>query len=96
MWLPADNVATIVAFVCVYGFCSGIFISITPAAVAQISPNDRIGARIGAFFTLAAVATFIGTPIAGTLIDENADNGYRNLILFTVSVYVLDCLRACN
>ncbi|KAG9377142.1 MFS 1 domain containing protein [Pyrenophora tritici-repentis] len=82
IWLPADNVATIVAFVCLYGFSSGIFISVTPAAVAQISPNDRIGARIGAFFTLAAVATLIGTPIAGALVDENVDNGYRNVILF--------------
>lgn len=87
MWLPANNLATIIAFVCLYGFSSGIFISVTPAVVAQISPNDRIGARIGAFFTLAAIATLIGTPIAGILVNKNAEDGYRNLILFAVSLH---------
>ncbi|KAB2571922.1 Aspyridones efflux protein apdF [Lasiodiplodia theobromae] len=83
MWLPTGtDVATVVAFVCLYGFSSGIFISVTPAVVAQISPDDRIGARIGAFFTLAAIATLIGTPIAGSLVDKEAQDGYRNLILF--------------
>ncbi|KAL1639397.1 hypothetical protein SLS58_007978 [Diplodia intermedia] len=59
IWLPAgsNSVAAVVAFVCLYGFSSGIFISVTPAVVAQLSPDDAIGARIGAFFTLAAVAT---------------------------------------
>ncbi|SMQ51434.1 unnamed protein product [Zymoseptoria tritici ST99CH_3D7] len=82
MWLPANNVATIIAFVCLYGFSSGIFISVMPAVVAQISPDDKIGARIGALFTLAGVATLIGTPIAGSLVDRDAVDGYRSLILF--------------
>lgn len=95
MWLPADNVATVTAFVCLYGFSSGIFISVTPAVVAQISPDDRIGARIGAFFTLAAVATLIGTPIAGSLVKKNGEDIYKNLTLFAVSsLNVLSCRRA--
>lgn len=86
MWLPADNVTTVISFVCLYGFSSGIFISVTPAVVAQLSPDDKIGARIGAFFTLAAIATLIGTPIAGTIIDQGAHDPYKNLILFAVRV----------
>lgn len=82
MWLPAGSVATVVAFVCLYGFSSGIFISVTPAVVAQLSPDERIGARIGAFFTLAAVATLIGTPIAGSLVQKEGEDRYRNLTLF--------------
>lgn len=87
MWLLAGNLSAIIAFVCLYGFTSGIFISVTPAVVAQISPDDRIGARIGAFFTLTAVATLIGTPVAGELVDRNRENGYQNLILFAVSQF---------
>jgi hypothetical protein len=79
-------VTTVISFVCLYGFSSGIFISVTPAVVAQLSPDDKIGARIGAFFTLAAIATLIGTPIAGTIIDQGAHDPYRNLILFAVRV----------
>ncbi|KAJ4355487.1 uncharacterized protein N0V89_003503 [Didymosphaeria variabile] len=82
MWLPAINVASVVAFVCLYGFTSGIFISVTPAVVAQISPEDRIGARIGAFFTLAAIATLTGTPIAGALVGKSVQDGYNNVIVF--------------
>jgi MFS family permease len=97
MWLPAINVATVVAFVSLYGFSSGIFISVTPAVVAQISPEDRIGARIGAFFTLSAVATLTGTPIAGTLIKKGVLNGYNDVIIFAVSIpshrNVVNCRR---
>lgn len=93
MWLPANNVATIIAFVCLYGFSSGIFISVMPAVVAQISPDDKIGARIGALFTLAGVATLIGTPIAGSLVDRDAVDGYRSLILFGVSERQLQIRR---
>ena len=87
MWLPANNVATIISFVCLYGFSSGVFISVTPAVVAQLSPDDKIGARIGAFFTLTAIATLIGTPIAGTIIDQGAQDPYKYLILFAVRVH---------
>lgn len=85
LWLPDQGIAMIMVFACLYGFTSGVFISVTPPAVAQILPDDKIGARIGAFFTLTALATLMGSPIAGCLLDESSPDGYTNMILFTVS-----------
>ncbi|KAL1647066.1 hypothetical protein SLS58_002836 [Diplodia intermedia] len=85
LWLLEQNIGMVMAFALLYGFTSGVFISVTPAAVAQIVPDDKIGARVGAFFTLTAFATLMGSPIAGTLIDESSPDGYQNIILFTVS-----------
>ncbi len=68
-----------------YGFCSGIFISVMPAAVGQITPADKLGARLGAFGSVTAIAFLIGTPIAGALIQGDTVAGYQPLIIFSVS-----------
>ncbi|KKA25528.1 hypothetical protein T310_0408 [Rasamsonia emersonii CBS 393.64] len=83
MWLPAVSTDVLIAFTCLYGFCSGIFISVTPSAVAQITLEAKIGARLSAFSTCTAVATLIGTPIGGALIREETRAGYQPLIIFS-------------
>lgn len=60
-----------------------------PAATGQITPKEKLGARLGAFGTLTALAFLIGTPIAGALIQEETRVGYRPLILFAVCYSVL-------
>ena len=85
MWLPAQSVNVVIAFTCLYGFCSGILISVTPAVIGQLTPEERLGARLGAFFSTTAIATLIGTPIGGALIQGEANNDYQYLIIFAVS-----------
>lgn len=41
-WLVSDYMPGVVTFVYLYGFCSGIFISVTPAAIGQISPQEKL------------------------------------------------------
>lgn len=96
MWLPdrSGSIGTVLTFVCLYGVTSGVFISVTPPAVAQISPDDKVGARIGAFFIPTAVATLLGSPIAGMLVDESSQDGYTNMILFAVSLSKYSCIAA--
>lgn len=84
MWLPAQSVDVVIAFVCLYGFCSGIFICVTPAVIAQITPDEKLGARLGAFFSTTAIATLIGNPIGGALLRGEARSSYQYLILFAV------------
>lgn len=86
MWRFAPNVNTLTAFVCLYGFCSGVFISVMPAATSQIVPDDKLGAQLGAFSSLTAIAVFVGTPIAGSLIKDDSVPGYTSLITYSVSV----------
>lgn len=68
--------------------------------IGQITPDGNLGARIGAFYSVVAVASLIGTPIGGALIvEEQSKGGYQWLILFSVRcgpvltlVYILNGL----
>lgn len=82
LWLLSTSVGLIVAFACLYGFCSGIFISVIPSVVSRISPDKHIGARLGAFFSLGAIGVFTGTPIGGAFIRDGTPAEFRNLITF--------------
>jgi MFS family permease len=85
IWLPARNVNPVIVFTCLYGFGTGVFISITSAVVTQITPKAKLGARLGAFHSILAIATLTGNPIAGVLIRDEANGGYKYLISFAVS-----------
>ncbi|KZL82583.1 hsp70-like protein, partial [Colletotrichum incanum] len=83
MWLLANNVNMIIAFACSYGVRSGIFISVTPSVTVELSPQDKVGARLGAFSIWSAVGVFTGTPIGGAFIHQGTQSEYRHLIIFT-------------
>lgn len=85
MWLPATTPGILVAFACLYGFASGVFISVMPAATGQIIPTEKLGARLGTFGTVTAMAVLTGSPIAGALIQSDTRTGYHPLIIFAVS-----------
>jgi MCP family monocarboxylic acid transporter-like MFS transporter 10 len=63
-------------------------INALPASViGQITPDGSLGARVGAFYSVIAVASLVGTPIGGALIvDKEKKEGYQWLILFSVSI----------
>ena len=82
LWLLSTSVGLIVAFACLYGFCSGIYISVIPSVISHISPEKNIGARLGAFFSLGAIGVFTGTPFGGAFIRDGTATEFRNLIAF--------------
>lgn len=86
MWLPATTPGVLAGFACLYGFASGVFISVMPAATGQIIPADKLGARLGAFGTVTSMAFLTGSPIAGALITSETRVGYHSLIIFAVSL----------
>ncbi|CAI6337242.1 unnamed protein product [Periconia digitata] len=69
-WAVTSSVPVLVCFVVLYGLCSGVFIAVLPVIVAQITPAVKIGGRIGAFYSVCAVAQLVGSPIGGTLIKR--------------------------
>ncbi|KAH6967911.1 major facilitator superfamily domain-containing protein [Ilyonectria sp. MPI-CAGE-AT-0026] len=83
MWLLASSIGIVVSFVCLYGFCSGIFISVMSPVTSCLSPDDKIGARLGAFSAWGAIGVFTGTPIAGSFLKNNKSSEYTNLIIYT-------------
>lgn len=70
------------------GFFSGVFISVSSAAVAQISPVEKLGARMATFFLPTAVATPVGTPIGGASVNHGTKEEYHNVALFAVLMWL--------
>ncbi|CAN9264231.1 unnamed protein product [Alternaria alternata] len=84
LWLLSTSMATLIFFVCVYGFCTSSVTALPPSVIGQITSDDKLGARIGAFYSVIAIASLIGTPIGGSLItDDKAKDGYQWLISFS-------------
>lgn len=85
VWLLVNSLAAIVLFACLYGFGTGNFTALLPSVIGQITPDESLGARVGAFYSIVAIASLIGTPIGSVLITDNDNReGYRWLIIFSV------------
>ncbi|KAI0364210.1 monocarboxylate permease [Pilatotrama ljubarskyi] len=94
LWLPAHGVASITTFAVLYGLFSGAFVSLLPSYIATISPREKYGARLGAVYTIVAVATLVvgtgkpcrsplvGTPTGGALLKRTDEQHFNRLIVF--------------
>ncbi|CAO2657115.1 Nn.00g032410.m01.CDS01 [Neocucurbitaria sp. VM-36] len=90
LWLLSNSLATLVFFACVYGFSLSCVTALPPSIVGQITPDDKLGARIGAFYSVVAISSLVGTPIGGALItDGNEKDGYRWLIVFSGTALII-------
>ncbi|KAF2681244.1 MFS general substrate transporter [Lentithecium fluviatile CBS 122367] len=96
LWLLAPSLPIVVLFTCLYGFGFGVYVAVLPSAVTQITPDNKIGARMGAFYSIAAVSSLIGAPIGSALIRRDdaghaigGEEGYKGLIAFAVSIACL-------
>jgi MCP family monocarboxylic acid transporter-like MFS transporter 10 len=87
VWLLINSLAVTVLFACLYGFGTGNFTALLPSVVGQITPDENLGARVGAFYSVVAIASLVGTPIGSALIDDDETRqGYWWLIVFSVSI----------
>ncbi|KAE8824706.1 hypothetical protein PTNB85_09470 [Pyrenophora teres f. teres] len=90
LWLLSTSIPTLVLFISMYGFFSSSVSALPASIIGQITPDDKLGARTGAFYSLITTASLGGTPIAGALIsDANSRDGYRWLILFSGTALIL-------
>ncbi|KAL0070602.1 hypothetical protein AAF712_002443 [Marasmius tenuissimus] len=86
LWYNSTAEPNLIAFAALYGFFSGPFFSLMPACVSQISPVEKVGARIGGTFFFMAPATLAGTPITGIFIKTQTIANFQHLILFSAVV----------
>ncbi|KAF2275793.1 MFS general substrate transporter [Westerdykella ornata] len=82
MWALSSTVTILVAFAILFGFFSGAYVALVPSAVGQISPDEKLGGRIGAFYSLVAFSSVVGTPVGGLLITDHTKGGYQGVILY--------------
>ncbi|KIK56224.1 hypothetical protein GYMLUDRAFT_263738 [Collybiopsis luxurians FD-317 M1] len=95
LWYTSFAQADLIAFAALYGIFSGPFFSITPACVAEISPIERFGARVGGTYAFMSSATLAGTPISGLFIRDQTRENFGNLILFSGIMSLVGALLIC-
>ncbi|KAJ4415157.1 hypothetical protein N0V82_007527 [Gnomoniopsis sp. IMI 355080] len=82
LWLPAGSTtAPILVFAVLYGFVSGLTLTIFPALVAVISDIRKLGFRVGALYAFSSFGALFGSPIAGAIVTAQ-DGGYSGLKIF--------------
>ncbi|KAJ7439084.1 major facilitator superfamily domain-containing protein [Mycena latifolia] len=83
LWYTSAAQPNLLAFSAVYGFASGPFFSLISACIAQISPIEEVGARVGMAFVFMSTGALAGTPIGGVFIRQETIPNFRHLILFS-------------
>lgn len=83
MWYTSDNEAVLVTYGALYGFVSGPCFSLMPACVAQISPIEKVGARVGILFGFLSTGALLGTPVGGVFIKDQTKPNFQHLIIYT-------------
>ncbi|KAI5303341.1 hypothetical protein KEM56_007652 [Ascosphaera pollenicola] len=82
LWIPANTNALVILYAIFYGICSGGFVSLPAALIAQISDIREIGVRTGTIFFFMSFGALTGNPIAGALVDDPLRSNYWKLQVF--------------
>ena len=70
-WTSISSAGQVIVFCIFYGFFSGTFVSISPPALASLSPDlSLVGTHMGMGFTCGGLGLLIGNPVAGVLLDN--------------------------
>lgn len=102
LWLPAAVLsgqaehessnttifALLVTFCILFGFGSGSNISLTPVCVSMLCDTEEYGRYYATCYTMVALGTLTGIPIAGALIQA-CDGAYWGVALFTGLCYIV-------
>ncbi|KAH8168295.1 major facilitator superfamily protein [Sarocladium implicatum] len=69
LWIPVESTGGIIAYATLFGFCSGAYVSLIAALIAQISPLREIGFRTGLIFFVSSFGGLTTSPINGAIMD---------------------------
>ncbi|CAG1974151.1 unnamed protein product [Fusarium graminearum] len=76
LWMPgSQSTAAIITYAIAFGYGSGGYVSVFPGCVAQISPTEEIGTRIGLAALVNSFGALTGSPLGGTLISDKSGSG---------------------
>ncbi|UZP36681.1 hypothetical protein NXS19_004497 [Fusarium pseudograminearum] len=70
---------SIITYAIAFGYGSGGYVSVFPGCVAQISPIEEIGTRVGLAALVNSFGALTGSPLGGALISDKSGTG-NNLV----------------
>lgn len=95
LWLPASMLSSsssalkplAIVYAAAFGFASGSNISLTPVCIGQLCVTEEYGRYYATCYTVVALGSLTGIPIAGALIQA-AGGSYFGMVMFTGLCYV--------
>lgn len=97
VWLPSPvghSIVGLYVFAGMYGFSSGLFLSLNPACIGAISKTKDFGKRSGTAFFVLSFADLTGIVIGGAIIHDGALKYYDHLVIFAAVSSLLGTLGA--
>lgn len=93
MWLSASsNVGAIAGFAALFGLCSGTAYSLPPVCISQLCRTDEYASLYGTAYSLVSLATLIGIPVSGAILDRQGGSDYQGLILCCGLAYLVSAV----
>ncbi|GAA5860140.1 hypothetical protein JCM1840_002787 [Sporobolomyces johnsonii] len=98
LFLPmCKSTAGTIVFCCLFGFASGAYVSMMPAAVASLTTNmQEVGHRTATMFLVISVTALTGTPITGAIIVQENGSYIGAFVCSGVFVLVGSLLNAAS
>lgn len=85
-WIAIKDTAGLVVFSVLYGFVSGLWLTLPAITAVSLSPHlGVVGVRMGMSFSIGAIGFLIGTPIAGAIVKS----GWVGLQTYTGATLIL-------
>ena len=74
VWIAVTDLPGLFAFTAVYGFWANAVQTLFPSTLSSLTTDlSKMGVRVGMVFTIISVACLTGPPIAGALIQADAE-----------------------
>ncbi|KAK9350621.1 major facilitator superfamily domain-containing protein [Lipomyces doorenjongii] len=97
LWIPATGHVPIILYAGLYGFFSGIAVTVWQPMIAEISPIKEIGARLGAVSAVQSFSSLFGSPAGGAIVTHNGGKYWGAAVFAAVTMFagatVVQCAR---
>lgn len=84
-WPFANSTGALIVVTIIYGFCSGMYVSLMTNPIMNLGGEGDIGRRIGMFMTILAIGALCGPPISGAI--ETATGDFKLVGVFAGKLF---------
>ncbi|KAF9106230.1 hypothetical protein BGX29_010103 [Mortierella sp. GBA35] len=89
LWSIAKSFGTLLLMGVTFNIFAGCYISLVPVAVAESFGTQTIASMIGLMYAVGGIAIWVGSPLAGFILDSTLPNLSYTPVIWTAGVSVL-------